>query len=81
MGCGCGRRRRAGTGDAQAMAAMSTPPEPSPFVLLTQAGWRPAGSGQWRRGDEVTTTAKALAALDLERVVAAAQEEVGDATA
>lgn len=47
---------------------MATGTEPvaalSPFVLLLEAGWRPAGSGQWRRGEVVTTAAKALAVID-----------------
>lgn len=38
---------------------------PSPFVRLLEAGWRPAGSGQWRRGEVVTTAAKALAEIEV----------------
>ena len=49
---------------------------PSPFVQLLAAGWRPAGVGQWRRGEVVTTAAKAIAALDLEEVAAAALVEI-----
>lgn len=45
-------------------------------MRLIEAGWRPAGTGLWRRGDEVTTAAKAIAALDLEEAAAAALVEI-----
>ena len=45
-------------------AATEPAAAPSPFVQLLEAGWRPAGSGQWRRGDVVTTAAKALAEIE-----------------
>lgn len=74
MGCGCGRRRRAATAGEGAATGVMAPAaeEPSPFARLVAAGWRPAGGGQWRRGDEVTTAAKAIAALDLELAAAEA---------
>lgn len=81
MGCGCGQKKAA----AAASATPQEYAEGSPFAFLVERGWRPAGGGEWVKGEGAEAeraTARDAIAAELAAIWAAeavAEMEVADA--